>query len=60
MKLGKSESEVLLQYVKLPDLEKKVDTRVAIKCLSEIKAQEMTPAILDTWIRDIQKAGLKL
>ncbi|GBF22791.1 hypothetical protein tpqmel_0195 [Candidatus Gastranaerophilus sp. (ex Termes propinquus)] len=36
-KFNKPEAEVLLQYLKMPDLETKIDTGITARCLEEIK-----------------------
>lgn len=36
-KFNKPEAEVLLQYLKMPDLESKIDTNITARCLEEMK-----------------------
>lgn len=36
-KFNQSEAQVLLQYIKMPNLEQKIDKGITIKCLEEIK-----------------------
>jgi len=45
-KFDKKEAEVLIQYLKMPDLENKIDKNITAKCLHELKNVIPEPAIL--------------
>ena len=45
-KIGHSEAQVLLQFIKMPHLEDKIDRGITIRCLSEIKEVLPEPKVI--------------
>ncbi len=45
-KFNQSEAQVLLQYIKMPNLEQKIDKGITIRCLSEIKEVLPEPKVV--------------
>lgn len=45
-KFEKPEAEVLIQYLKMPDLESKIDTNITARCLEEMKSFLPEPKVM--------------
>lgn len=45
-KFNQSEAQVLLQYIKMPNLEQKIDKGITIRCLTEIKEVLPEPKVI--------------
>lgn len=46
LKFNKPEAEVLLQYLKMPDLESKIDINITARCLEEMKQYLPQPKVI--------------